>query len=292
MRRNERGGIAVEASIITPIFLALLLFFITFIRMAIIDIALQHAVNETTKQMAAYFYTVDMLVPEQEAQISVTQESSAERPLLNWEKWKEVEKWLREYEAYLPEEISVLLSFKDGIEKKMDELYQQVLTDIFKPLLMRHIDQTLIDHRSLYVTGVVFPNVSKKTNPYVGIELRYDFALPVPFLSRTVSLQKQAYERVWVGDAYLDEGIPDIGEDEQNEQLRIHSISFARPTGAKCKNSGLWSGEYHGHDPLLLSKRFCKVCIMYVRFKRLFLLRDTHWRELEGRGLSRCDDSR
>jgi hypothetical protein len=233
MKRSEQGGIAVEASIITPVFLALLLFLITLIRIVMTDMMLQHAVNETTKQMASYFYAVDLLVPSQSD--TPTERTGRQNHQFSREKVREVENWLREHEAFLPQEISVLLQLKDGIEKRVNETYQHVLTAVFKPLLIRHIDEKVLDQRKLYVTGIAFPNVKEKRNPYIGLEVRYDMTLPVPFFSRTVSLQKQVFERVWVGDAYLDEGIQLIGEDERNGRLSIHSISSPVQRGRSVK---------------------------------------------------------
>ncbi|RCX09599.1 TadE-like protein [Anaerobacterium chartisolvens] len=61
IKNNSRGSITVEACISFPVLLFFLLLFIFFIRIGYVSIALGHAVNETTKQLAASAYPIGML---------------------------------------------------------------------------------------------------------------------------------------------------------------------------------------------------------------------------------------
>jgi len=58
LKRGEKGSVTVEAAVVIPVLLSFLFILMFFVKMACINIALDHAVNETAKQLAASCYPI------------------------------------------------------------------------------------------------------------------------------------------------------------------------------------------------------------------------------------------
>lgn len=54
--RDAEGSLTIEASVVLPVFLAILLLLINLVNISITFIAVDHAVSETVKQMAGHAY--------------------------------------------------------------------------------------------------------------------------------------------------------------------------------------------------------------------------------------------
>lgn len=61
LARKRNGSMTVEACIIFPVFICFLLLIVYFIRLACINMVLDHAVNETAKQLATASYPISFL---------------------------------------------------------------------------------------------------------------------------------------------------------------------------------------------------------------------------------------
>lgn len=59
--KYSKGSVTVEACVILPVFLSFFLLLVILIKIACVNIALDHAVNETTKQIAASAYPIAFL---------------------------------------------------------------------------------------------------------------------------------------------------------------------------------------------------------------------------------------
>lgn len=59
--RREQGSLTIEAAVVLPVFLGFILALINFTRVAAVYLAMDHAVSETVKQMAAYAYPIKHL---------------------------------------------------------------------------------------------------------------------------------------------------------------------------------------------------------------------------------------
>jgi len=59
-RTNEKGSITLEAALVLPLFLAFVLCLITIIRLTIVQMSLQNATSEMTKQVATHVYPVSL----------------------------------------------------------------------------------------------------------------------------------------------------------------------------------------------------------------------------------------
>lgn len=56
--RDPRGSITVEAALVLPLFLAFILFLIMMVRITVVDVALNKAASELTKQVSTHMYPV------------------------------------------------------------------------------------------------------------------------------------------------------------------------------------------------------------------------------------------
>ncbi|KGK91396.1 hypothetical protein DP73_03785 [Desulfosporosinus sp. HMP52] len=60
-KKNETGSIALEATMVFPIFMLFIIFLIGFIRLASIQMALDQAVGDATKEIATHYYPIALL---------------------------------------------------------------------------------------------------------------------------------------------------------------------------------------------------------------------------------------
>lgn len=234
-RRNEQGSMVVEASLILPIFLSLLLFLITLIRISTVEIALNHGVSEATKQVAAHMYPV----------------------ALGLDRFSEGEAadQLAAYSNFFTEEISQLLHIRQDMEDGVVADYDRILSRIFQPYVDLFIDDRMVYLEHLQVTKVTLP--FGRDAAYFGLEVRYDMPLHIPFINKQIVFKHQAYERVWVGDAKTtapvsksssSEGDQEESENDQEEEkdqeeeidhkLVIESITSPIQRGASKKERG------------------------------------------------------
>lgn len=54
--KNEKGMATIEATLILPVFMAFMLVFISYANLAIIEMRMQYAVNQTAKEVSEYYY--------------------------------------------------------------------------------------------------------------------------------------------------------------------------------------------------------------------------------------------
>ncbi len=247
-RKRESGSITLEASLIMPIFLSFLLLLITFIRISIVDMALTNTVSEATKQIATHMYPIELAYDKW----SQTKAGEAVNDTLNKveetrNKIIDIEDFIESYNNLLPREIRDLLTIREQFENKMIDMHDQVLSTVFQPIVDHYVDSWIIQLEHFQVIKVTLPNLKEKEPAYFGIEARYDMPLNIPFIDKTLSFKKQAYERVWIGNGIFipptednkasgndqqeetDSDNEDSNEDEEKEQERVRIDSITNP---------------------------------------------------------------
>jgi hypothetical protein len=205
-RRNEQGSIVLEASLIMPLFLALILAMISILSIAITDIALYAGVSETTKQVAAHMYPVQEIA-------STAMESEWGTRISEWiSKVRTTRQTMdaaaQEADLYahaIPESLLIVLDQYRQLTGTMDqfasEQWNRMLSAAFEPMLASYLDSGVWPGGSRpKVVKVVFPNLLERSNPYFGIEAEYTLRLPIPFVTKTITLRHKAYERIWIGN--------------------------------------------------------------------------------------------
>lgn len=216
-RQNEKGSMVVEASLIMPVFIAFIILLITMIRISMVEIALDHAVSEATKQVATHIYPVGIMVEKwNETETATTVHEGLEKIGNIRNQAIEIEEVIKQYEGLLPEEIIMLASIREQFEGKVINQYDQAVSAVFQPIVDHYVDDRMISLERFHVTKVILPNFNSDS-PFFGIEARYDMPLAIPFFERTFTFKKQAYERIWYGTTYIHHPDSENGTDSNTD---------------------------------------------------------------------------
>ncbi|MDF2719729.1 MAG: tadE [Paenibacillus sp.] len=213
---DERGSVSLEATLALPFFLAFVLALICLVKLTVADMALQNAVSETVKQMAANAYPVELLAVEakqaySQSQVGTTADEWLGKIRTARDKLIEGEQWVEDYKAFIPD---VLVGWVDWEQQKreqaehmakeeFDQFVQQRIDPLvraaFKEAVMHYADEKVLKKGSLTVSEVVLPSLAGSGNRFIGITAQYSVKLPIPFVNKTITLRKKAYERIWTG---------------------------------------------------------------------------------------------
>lgn len=165
---NDRGSMVIEAAIIMPFFLAFVIAMISFVQIAVAEMALQSSVSETTKQVSAHMYPIYLM--------NHTNEQFASRDALSVN-----------FSTFISES---LLSVFNGHGVNLAIL----------SLLQLYVDENLINKKNLIVVEATLPKLNNKNKATFGFTAEYKLKLFIPFMSREVRIRKTSYERIWIGD--------------------------------------------------------------------------------------------
>ncbi|MFB6363253.1 TadE/TadG family type IV pilus assembly protein [Paenibacillus elgii] len=213
--KEQRGSITLEAALVLPFFLAFLLLLIAFIRVSLAEMALQSAVSESAKVIAANMYPIKLLYRQGQAQWQnsqasawlgnvVTQLETARQTVIDSEQFVE------DYSKWIPEPMVRLVAWDKERREQLealgssakDEAKQTVekkVAEAATPIIASFADMRSLDQRKLKVTSLQFPNFYDHGEAYVVIEAQYEYTFAVPFFKKTVILRKKAQERAWIG---------------------------------------------------------------------------------------------
>ncbi|GEM_PF-3571975 len=169
-RKRTDGGITLEAAIVLPVIIALLLLFLSFAQSIAVQLALRHAAAETVKEIAANAYVLTF----------IQEPSFLTR--------------LEELAASLPAPLQEI------VRAQGRQLTEEVWKAALLPLVRSHIERTLLDPSRLAVHSVAIPDWQGTGSRMFGVHLVYTHRLHVPFFSRDVDLHAHAYERLWTGE--------------------------------------------------------------------------------------------
>jgi hypothetical protein len=177
---NNRGVISLEATIVIPFFLTLIIGLLILIRVAFVQIALQNAADEAVKQFAAILYPLEPTIHQ-----AVTTK----------------DEWFNSFLSWVPDSMkpTIELLLNDQLDKK---LTQPATNRLFKPIYWHYVNtiyqNKLIRYDQLDIERVSIPFINNEEGMF-GIEVRYEFRLSLPFYQKTILIRKRAYERVWFG---------------------------------------------------------------------------------------------
>lgn len=214
--RDERGSVSLEATVALPFFLAFVLALVCLIKLTVADMALQNAVTETVKQMAANAYPVELLADEamraySQSQVGITIDEWLGKIGSARDKLEQGEQWVEDYKAFVPDFMVRLVDWEKQIREQTGQMAQDqadrfveerispVVRSAFKEAVLRYADENVLKEDRLTVTEVVLPSFSDPDKRFIGITAQYTVKLPIPFLNKTVTLRKKAYERIWTG---------------------------------------------------------------------------------------------
>lgn len=213
--RRERGSIVLEAALVMPFFIAFMLLLIVFIRLSLAEMALQSAVSEATKVMAANMYPVKLLADEAKTRWDNSKLGQWVNGAVNQvegvrQQAVDAEAFVEQYERWIPEPLVQLMAWEKERREQLetfgteatDEAKRQAAAKIAEaatPIVATFADQKRLDPKKLKVTDMTFPDLIGDGDAFVGMEAQYEFTFNVPFFRKTVLLKKRALERAWVG---------------------------------------------------------------------------------------------
>ncbi|PYI55876.1 TadE/TadG family type IV pilus assembly protein [Paenibacillus flagellatus] len=213
---DERGGISLEATLALPFFLAFVLALVCLIRLTVADLALHHAVSETVKQMAANAYPVQLLAEEAR---KAYEQSPVGGQVDGWlghirvarDKLVQGEQWVDDYKAFIPDALVQWVEWerqkreqaeklgRDEYDAFVKERIDPYVRSAFKLAVVHYSDSSVLKEDRLAVVEATVPSFTDPERRFVGIEAEYAVKLPIPFVNKTVTLRKKAYERIWTG---------------------------------------------------------------------------------------------
>lgn len=213
---RTEGSIALEASLILPLFTVFIIALICMMKISMTDTALQSSVTESVKVMAAHMYPIQLVSDEinthwKESGIGQNAEEVMDMIRQAKEKAGQINDFIDEYIVFVPETLLPLVEIirqlqdeaqESGREAVMDfeeSLWEPLICQAMTPLVIKYADSSKLDTKSLKVTSVILPDLNNKNDAFLGIEASYTFKLPLPFFHKEIRLVKRAYERVWVG---------------------------------------------------------------------------------------------
>jgi hypothetical protein len=174
--KKDQGSIVLESAIILPFFLAFVLAMISFVQIATAEIALQSAVSETTKQIAAHIYP-----------LYVYKQSEAGKKML--EPINYITNISQDYSSFIP-----------GALANMMQWTKDTTNQAFLPVLWHYSDKRLLQKKGLTIQKITFPGFNPMEQDVFSMTVTYHFKLMIPFMSKELRIHKTAYEYVWVRD--------------------------------------------------------------------------------------------
>ncbi|NIK66677.1 TadE/TadG family type IV pilus assembly protein [Paenibacillus sp. BK720] len=195
-RSGEDGSMVLEAALVMPLFLMILMLFIVMIRLCAVQMALQSAASQTVRQMATHIRPADLTF--QKASSSIPDLGSIGLPLPDWGG-----AIAKEAAGWLPAPADALASavLEGNWQPAADAAATELGRSAVEPLLRQFADEAVLEKERLRLSRLSLPDLKEKQKPYLTIEAQYEFPLSLPFLDRKIVLREQASERVWVSDA-------------------------------------------------------------------------------------------
>ncbi|MEF3301613.1 TadE/TadG family type IV pilus assembly protein [Paenibacillus sp. GYB003] len=214
--RGEHGGVALEATVAFPFFLAFVLALVCLIKLTVADMALQNAVAETAKQMAASAYPVELLANEamqaySQSKVGTTADEWLGKIRAARDKLTQGEQWVEDYKAFIPDFLVRLVEWEqmkreqaermagDEADRFAEEHIAPLVKAAFKEAVMHYADTGVLKEDRLSVHEVELPRLADSGKRFVGITAQYTVKLPIPFVNKSVTIRKKAYERIWTG---------------------------------------------------------------------------------------------
>lgn len=194
-KENERGSIVVEAALVMPMIIVVLLVFVTLIRLCAVQMALHSAASQTVRQIAAHIHPIELAW-----QQAVDKQPAQERAPLPMSSWSEI---AAEAAEWLPDPAGELVS--SALRGDFRPLQNMAATEIgravVEPLLRKFVDAAIIDEERLSLGWLTLPDLEKENESYLTIAVEYEFPLKLPFYNKPIIVKEQASERVWISDA-------------------------------------------------------------------------------------------
>ncbi|MFF2889022.1 TadE/TadG family type IV pilus assembly protein [Paenibacillus sp. NPDC057967] len=224
---ERRGSIVLEAALVMPFILFLLVILSLFISMCAAQMALHMTASQSVRQIAAHIYPIE-LARAQLDRSGATEAASERQPLPEWsETAAEIAEWL-------PDPAGKLVS--SALRGDWRPLQNVAATElgraVIEPFVRQYAYPYLLRADKISLDYIALPDLKEKEEPYIAIALKYEYPVRLPFYSKPIILREQAYERVWISDATA----ATYGMDEEDgDTLPLHIVSI-EPTPVRPGN--------------------------------------------------------
>ncbi|AZK48313.1 pilus assembly protein [Paenibacillus lentus] len=237
--KASQGSMVLEASLVMPVFIIVMFFFIYMVQMTVYSLQMQIVASNVVKQVSAHIYPVALAVDKYSEQDAASgSDASKQESVFDWSMPKlSLSEWAGQYADSLPEPLSrwILDAAAKGDEPLNDiknSVLETILDPVVKPLLQPFVQNTLLREERVHVSRITVPDLKTGRIPYFGIELSYELPIKIPFSNRKVVLQARAQERLWIGDTGELRG---YGKEEQDEGQAPIILSKPEPAFAGHK---------------------------------------------------------
>ncbi|ADG83273.1 TadE/TadG family type IV pilus assembly protein [Thermincola potens] len=202
--KDKNGSLTLEATIVFPFFLALMLTLINFVHVCMVYIAMDHAVSQTAKQIAVHSYPLkfirgsDPAGMEDLAQKILMDPTNATLDLPQQIKAAVTSDFLAVVGNQIKEDTMALIepAVKVYAQKKIREMYPlgSLRDDSFKI-----VKAVMFNPFNLSRSNGLVNNV-ELNNEDVALVVEYKVKLLFPFFKKELTLSNTAIERSWVDD--------------------------------------------------------------------------------------------
>lgn len=191
--RKEHGGIALESALFFPLFATFMLAFVSCMHLFLAEMALQQATSETVKQIAQHMYALK-IVKDSGLGEKVHAQLGKVTSGVDY-----VEDAVQEAAEYIPESMYEVLGLFDAAKEQKEKWIKEGAGFALKPLLIHHLSSGMIHSAQVRVTDVQLPWILDDNNAYVGLTVEYEVLIKLPYYTKSIPIQVQAYERAWIG---------------------------------------------------------------------------------------------
>ncbi|ASK62851.1 hypothetical protein CFK37_12180 [Virgibacillus phasianinus] len=194
--KKENGSITIEAAMIIPLFLMLILLLTSFVKISIAEMALKESVSETAQTVAHYSYLAMV------AQNTIKQKSDAFVDSLTEKAGASVGlennviantllgKIADSGKKLIPTSGNVMNDFSNGV-------YETVVKQKYKQKVG---SSSFFNPEGITVVNSSVPEGTSGESALVKVEAENTLQLIIPFFQKEITIKKKAVERGWVGN--------------------------------------------------------------------------------------------
>jgi hypothetical protein len=178
---GDQGSLTLEAAVVLPAFVTILLAFSMLIRIVMVETALQSVASDSVKQLSGIWLPFEEQL----------KEAGSVYEKLDPDGWN-----------LIPDPVKPLLNGFGDWRGLADEALQRALSAGLTPAVRAGVPEAwrgrLIDPDRIRVEEVAVPHVNDHEMRF-GFTVVYEMPVSLPFCQRTLVIRKSAYERVWYG---------------------------------------------------------------------------------------------
>lgn len=210
---HDRGSITLEAALVAPMFIFLLLFFVVFIHLSTVQMALQDAASQAVRQTAAYIYPIALAAQKGEEQpldqVSTQPLAGIDAAAANLSDW-------------LPDPAGAL--FSSVLSGNWEAMANWAARYALEPLVRQYAEPSVLQADKLTVSDVELPDLkSGSSRTYLSMTVRYELPIRLPFAREPLIIREHAVERVWISDPLPGGG---SGSSEESAKGRVQIIGL------------------------------------------------------------------